>query len=87
MTVYVDTMRASVGRHVVCHMMADTEAELVAMAAAIGLSPGWRHGDHYDVPLPQRERAVAAGAVEVTQREMVRIRQRLRGPNSGSGLL
>ena len=78
MAVYVDNMRAQIGRHIVCHMLADTLAELVTMAERIGLSPGWRHGDHYDVPSPQRDRAVAAGAIEVTQREMVRIRQRLR---------
>ncbi len=85
MAVYVDDMRASVGRHIVCHMLADTPAELVAIAAAIGLSPGWRHDDHYDVPMPQRSLAVAAGAIEVTQREMVRIRRRLRGQHEAAG--
>jgi threonyl-tRNA synthetase len=83
MGVYVDDMRAQVGRHIVCHMMADTAEELHRMAERIGLSPGWRHGDHYDVPLPQRVRAVAEGAIEVSQREMVRIRQRLRRAAGG----
>ncbi len=80
MTVYVDNMRAQVGRHQVCHMMADTEAELEAMAQRIGLSHRWRHGDHFDVPLDLRARAVESGAVEITQREMVRVRQRNRAP-------
>ena len=75
-------MRAVVGRHVVCHMMADSEEELEVMAVRIGLSARWRHGDHYDVPLPERAAAVAAGAIEVSSRDLVRLR---RARRSGRG--
>lgn len=69
MTVYVDDMRARFGRLVMCHMIADTEAELHAMADRIGVARRWHQGDHYDIALSKRALAVAAGAVEITQRE------------------
>jgi hypothetical protein len=74
MSVYVDNMRAKFGRLVMCHMIADTDAELHAMADAIGVSRRWwqappKHRSHYDIALSKRALAVAAGAVEITQRQ------------------
>ena len=75
MSVYVDDMRAPFGRMIMCHMAADTTEELVAMADAIGLSRTWiQHPgtdkEHFDVSLGTRAKAVAAGAIEVTMREL-----------------
>lgn len=70
MTVYVDDMRARFGRLIMCHMIADTEDELHAMAARVGVARRWYQGDHYDICLSKRALAVAAGAVEVTQRQL-----------------
>ena len=72
MSVYVDDMRAHFGRMIMCHMVADTEAELHAMADRIGVARRWHQGDHYDIALSKRELAVAAGAVELTRRELGR---------------
>ncbi len=69
MTVYVDDMRARFRDRIMCHMIADTEAELHAMAARIGIARRWYQGDHYDVPLDLRAQAVALGAREITWRE------------------
>lgn len=72
MTVYVDDMRARFGRMVMCHMLADTDEELHAMADAIGVARRWwqspakTSGSHYDIALTKRAAAVAAGAVEIT---------------------
>ena len=52
-----------------CHMIADTEDELHAMADRIGVARRWYQGDHYDIALSKRAAAVAAGAVEITMRE------------------
>lgn len=78
MAIYVDDMRAIYGRMVMCHMMADTDEELRAIADRIGVRQRWHQGDHFDICLQKRALAVAAGAIEVTQRELVAIRKRLR---------
>lgn len=59
-------------------MLADTIEELHAMADAIGSKRNWFQGDHYDVPLFRREKALALGAQEITVREAVIIRRRFR---------
>lgn len=79
MAVYVDDMRAQVGRMIMCHMLSDTEAELHKMAEEIGVARKWFQGDHYDIALSKRKMAVRLGAQEITQREMVTIRNRNRG--------
>lgn len=65
-----------------CHMMADTDDELEAMARAIGLKPHWRDKDHYDLSPDGRARAVSLGAVEVKATYMVELRKRRRGDTS-----
>jgi hypothetical protein len=62
-------MQAKFGRMVMCHMIADTEAELHAMAAKIGVARRWYQGDHYDVCLSKRTKAVMLGAQQITCRD------------------
>ena len=55
---------------VMCHMLADTSAELMAMARTIGVNPKWiqcegTHREHFDVCLAKRALAVKAGALEL----------------------
>ncbi len=75
MTVYVDDMKAAFGRMVMCHMLADTDEELHAMADIIGVARKWwqspakTSGSHYDISLTKRAVAVRHGAVEVTIRQ------------------
>jgi hypothetical protein len=73
MTVYVDNMRAQFGRMVMCHMAADSEEELHAMADKIGVARTWYQGDHYDICLRKKRLAIAAGAREVSRKQLVRI--------------
>ena len=70
MTVYVDDMRASFRRMIMCHMIADTEEELHSMARRIGIARRWYQGDHYDISLSKRKIAVRLGAREVTWRQL-----------------
>jgi len=83
LTVYVDTMRAINGRMVMCHMAADTTSELVAMADRIGVAQRWiqhpgTYREHFDICLSKRRDALAAGAVEVSMMDLVRLMQRKR---------
>jgi hypothetical protein len=88
MTVYVDDARipATVGRirGRWSHLFADTEDELHAFAAYIGLKRSWfqpgksyggrppRHW-HYDVTDNYRHKAIRAGARSITWRESVSV--------------
>ena len=81
MTVYVDGERNRFGRMIMCHMFADTPAELHAAAAAIGMRREWYQPTsfpHYDVCLARRARAVENGAVEVDRRGGYQIRKGIR---------
>ena len=78
MSVYVDDMKANFGNMVMCHMWADTDAELLAMADKIGVQRKWIQGHpelsfgkhrnaswvHFDIAMSKRALAVKAGAVE-----------------------
>lgn len=75
MAVYVDDMEARFGRYVMCHMIADSTAELLAMADRIGVARRWlqdagTYREHLDVAKSKRRLAIAVGAVEITQREL-----------------
>lgn len=75
MSVYVDNMRAPYGRMVMCHMVADTTDELLAMADRIGVSRRWlqhpgRPDEHFDISLGKRALAVAAGAIEIEMHDL-----------------
>lgn len=69
MAVYVDDVRHSFGRMIMCHMWADTEEELHAMAAQLGLRRSWfqkppkASWKHYDISLGVKEKALKLGAV------------------------
>lgn len=57
-----------------CHMLADTDEELHAMADRIGVARRWhqappKHDSHYDIALAKRATAVAHGAVPITHRQ------------------
>jgi hypothetical protein len=70
MTVYVDTMRAPFRGMLMCHMIATSEEELHAMAAAIGMQRKSYQRDHYDVSMEMKELAIQRGAREIGIREL-----------------
>ena len=74
MSVYVDDMRAPFGRMIMCHMIADTKAELISFASRIGVNTKWiqkadSYDEHFDVSLTMRSKAVKLGAIEITWRQ------------------
>jgi hypothetical protein len=76
MSVYVDDMfryeLGRFGRMKMSHMYADTHAELVAMADAIGVARKWIQyqghpvKEHFDIALGKRSLAIEKGAVATT---------------------
>ena len=83
MAVYVDDMEASYGRMVMCHMLADTTAELLAMADKIGVARRWiqkagTHHEHFDIAKTKRALAVQHGAVEIDRAGLVEILRKRR---------
>lgn len=78
MPVFVDSPLYHLGRMHMCHMLADTTEELLAMADVIGVDR--RHlqnagmpTEHFDVCKSKRTIAVGHGALEVSGREIARI--------------
>ena len=91
MAVYVDDMHKTImGSYrtmQMCHMLADTDDELHAMADRIGLDRRWwqspdkSSGSHYDIPAINRVLAVQHGAIEITMQQAaaMNMRRRLTG--------
>lgn len=86
MSVYVDSMMPCVRNKnwkydEACHLMADDEDELTRFAVEkLRLKPGWiqRKGKstvHFDLTKSKRAQAVAAGAVELTHKEITELWQ------------
>jgi len=76
--VYVDDMAAPYRGMKMCHMLADSTEELLAMADRIGVARKWLQKagtvyEHFDICLSKKALAVAAGAREITQKETGRI--------------
>lgn len=75
MSVYVDEAKHPFGRMMMCHMIADSTEELLAMADQIGVAQKWLQKagtpyEHFDISKGKRSEAVAAGAHEVTSRDL-----------------
>lgn len=76
MPVYIDNAMIPFRGMQLCHMAADTEAEMHQMATIIGLGQEWYTDRCYAVPEEARAEAVKLGAREVSPREIVEVMQR-----------
>ncbi|MEU8432610.1 DUF4031 domain-containing protein [Streptomyces sp. NPDC029216] len=73
MTVYIDPPVWPGHGRLWSHMVSDVSfEELHAFAAGVGCPPRAFERDHYDVPSHRYADAVAAGAVEIGSKELVR---------------
>lgn len=78
MGVYVDSEFIQYGRMKMCHMLADTQEELIAMARRIGVNPKWiQHKDtpkeHFDICMSKRDLAIAYGTEVIDRERLVEI--------------
>ena len=82
MAVYVDNLRDYGWRHgPSCHLIADSVEELIEFAVSMGMRAEWFQGKstpHFDLTAPGRELAVANGAIQLSQRELVQKLRELR---------
>ena len=85
MTVHVDALIWERHGRLWCHLLGDDEAELHALAAAIGCPrhryqsrPARPWVDHYDIDEERRLAAVQRGAIELTRKEVCELIARKR---------
>lgn len=77
MSVYVDDYYAPYRGMRMCHMIADTHEELMAMALTICLWSGWiqnrgTYREHFDISTAKRKLAIRAGAIPISVKELGR---------------
>lgn len=73
MTILIDEARWWHRGQKWCHLVSDaSHDELIEFADAIGIPRRGFQGDHYDIPEEYRDEMIAAGAVVVESRELVR---------------
>ena len=75
MSVYVDEPVHTYGRMIMCHMLADTDAELHDMADRIGIARKWHQKagtphSHYDICKSKRVTAIKFGAIEADRKKV-----------------
>lgn len=78
MSVYVDDMEAPFGRMLMCHMIADSTEELLAMADKIDVARKWIQqpgtaGEHFDIAKSKKALAVEHGAKAITWYQLGRM--------------
>ena len=75
MAVYVDNFNAPFGRMTMCHLIADTQKELLEMVDKIGVQRNWiqdqgTQREHFDICLSKKKLAIKNGAKEINMREL-----------------
>lgn len=74
MSVYVDDAAIMYRSKPRFHLAADSVPELHAFCKSVGINRCWFHNakghPHYDITEPQRQAAIAAGAIPMTAREL-----------------
>lgn len=75
--VYIGKNEYKYGRMILSHMAADTLEELHSMAENIGVSKAHfqnkKGKPHYDICKQNKQKALQLGAIEVNDRELVRL--------------
>lgn len=77
--VYVDNFNAPYRNMVMCHMIADTTEELLEMCDRIGVQRKWIQNagtwqEHFDICASKKKKVIAAGAKEISVRELAILR-------------
>lgn len=76
MTVLVDDVKRKIGKAMICHMIGDDPKELHQIADKIGANRKFFKNGFYSVTTYQRCEAVKAGAIPVTERQLIAMNMR-----------
>jgi hypothetical protein len=82
MAAYVNKLRTRYGSLRFCHLLADSQDELHAMALKLGMDRRNFQTDgipHYDLSLAKRDSAIAAGAQVIGRAQLLQLVRRFRG--------
>lgn len=76
--VYIDNFNAPYRGMKMCHMIADSTAELLAMVDKIGVNRKWiqdagTYNEHFDICQSKKAKAVQLGAAEVSMMQLGRL--------------
>jgi len=76
--VYIDNMDAPYRGMLMCHMIADSTDELLAMADKIGVNRKWiqdagTYNEHFDICQTKKAKAIRLGAKTITMMELGRM--------------
>ncbi len=85
--IYIDNFNARFVNMIMCHMVADTTEELLAMCDKIGVQKKWiqdagTNREHFDICLSKKAKAIKQfGAIEVGFRELASMTEIRTSPN------
>jgi hypothetical protein len=88
MSVYLDDVEAGFGRMIICHMIADSRAELLLMAGRIGVAARWilyprTSREHFGICKSKRASAIRQRAIPISRKDLAAKVNRRRLKQSG----
>jgi hypothetical protein len=74
MAVYVDNFNAKFQGMIMCHVIADSQLELLEFMDKIGVQRKWiqyinTYNEHFDICLSKKKKAISLGAIEINFRD------------------
>ena len=74
MAVYVDNFNAKFQGMIMCHVIADSQLELLEFMDKIGVQRKWiqyvdTYNEHFDISLSKKKIALSKGAIEINFRD------------------
>lgn len=90
MAVYVDSMFAAYRGMKMCHMLADSRVELLAMVDKIGVDRKWiqhkgSYREHFDIAASKRKLAIDNGAIVISRKQLGELLKKRREEQSHVG--
>ena len=74
--VYIDNYEAPFQNMIMCHLIADSNQELLEFVDKINVNRKWiqhvgKYSEHFDICLSKKKLAIRFGAIEISPKELV----------------